>query len=153
MTAVSLESVRDIHAQTSRDFGCYIVLGYSVSSEAMDKKGYHPVCVAGFQFKFADHDEEDDNTSPEDAPTSEGPLQHMAVASPLITSKSNEGFLKKFSLNATKHWSNIRKDFRSIVNNFPSKFYLSSSRLARSCVKTSAMLSRRLEWVWGEFWK
>lgn len=152
---MTFQSVQEMHeeAADNQRFEKYLCIGYSVSSASMDKRGYHPVCVAGTQFKLVSMGEDEE----EDEEVDEEEKQPVAApASRDILGAARDRHMHMQSLllaGVTRQAGAVSKSWSALANNFPDKFSRSVGRLTRGCVRTSGLIVKVWTQVWRDLWR
>ena len=122
MLDVSAETIREIHAQSSSDFDKYVGIGYSVSTEAMDRNGFHPVCVMGTQIKIVsipEEEEEEEEVRPSKANRQQQQQQQVEGATGSFLSEFPQLLWASFGKQSSALYQNWNRTF----TNFPQKLY------------------------------
>ena len=126
MLDVSAETIREIHAQSSSDFDKYVGIGYSVSTEAMDRNGFHPVCVMGTQIKIVsipEEEEEEEEVRPSKANRQHQQHQQQQVEGATATGSFSSEFPQLLWASFGKQSSALYQNWNRTFTNFPQKLY------------------------------
>jgi hypothetical protein len=154
MPEVTADTVKSIHEHTSQDFDKYVAIGYSVSSASMDRKGFHPVCLVGTQIKLVSSTDVDEDKETDTAATAPGRFTAKEGEQSVATSAASPLSLSAIMMvGVAKQWGALKKFGELTADKFPQKFYQSSRRLSRSCLKMAVRVSKEATRIFRVVWK